>query len=249
MSTVEHEAALEAADTQDTERAERPVLRREFAAEIHRGDGRTVDVRVVPYGETITHNDGLGGVPKGVDYSEQWMPGVFAHQLSAANRVVGNVEHERGIGGMVARAVALRDVPGDGFHASFRMLKGQDGDKALELIEEGVLDGVSLEAAPVKSVKAGGVVQRVKANLFGVAFTRFAAYSGARVLAVREEPMLLEETETFPDMDPELVARCRQLGIRLPQRFEAHPQTGTPAETGTPADGTRQPTGTTQTEE
>lgn len=228
--------------TQETERAERPVLRREFVAEFTPGDGRTVDVRIVPYGERITHNDGHGGVARGVDYTEEWMPGVFDHQLGAANRVLANFEHQEGIGGVVGHGIALRSEQ-DGLHGSFRLHDTGDGDKTLALVRDGVLDGVSLEARPVKNVRtAQGVIQRVKANLHAVAFTRFAAFAGARVLAIREEPENIFDEEILPvGPDPELIERCRRLGIRLPQRYQAHPaETDTPAETGTSADGTRQ---------
>jgi HK97 family phage prohead protease len=244
MSSTLEEGGLAVADTQGVERAERPVLRREYAANIIRGDGRTVDVRIVPYGEVIEHNDGLGGERRGVTYREEFMPGVFGHQTNAAHRILANVEHQQGIGGLVARGVSVRDTP-DGFHGTFRMLDGQDADKALELIDAGVLDGVSLEAAPVKNIRSqDGVVQRVKANLINIAFTRFAAYSGAKVLAVREdEPdeQVTIDAEFLPlELDPELVERCRQLGMKLPQRYEAHPDvTDTPAEPGTSEDGTR----------
>src|SRR5689334_4916480 len=67
------------------------VIVRTFAAEMTAGDGRTVDVRIVPYGERITHNDGLGGVPKGVPYTEEWVPGAFADQARAAE--VGRAKH------------------------------------------------------------------------------------------------------------------------------------------------------------
>lgn len=224
------------------EAAERPLLRRTFAAHLETGDGRTVDVRIVPYGERITHNDGLGGVPRGVDYQEEWMPGAFDHQLNAAHRVVANFEHQPGIGGIVGKGVALRSQP-DGFHGSFRILDGPDGDKTLQLIREDVLDGVSLEARPVKTVRShDGVMQRVKANLVAVAFTRFAAFSGARVLAVREEADVVIDEALLPiEMDPELVERCRRLGLELPQRYRAQPaETDTPAEAGTSEDGTRQ---------
>jgi len=206
------------------------VIRREYPAELVRGDGRTVDVRIVPYGETISHNDGLGGVPVGVEYREEWLPGVFDHQLDAANRVVGNFEHQRGISGIVARAMELSERP-DGFHGTFRMLSGSDADKALELIDAQVLDGVSLEAVPVRSRKSkDGVIQRVRANLFGVAFTRFAAFTGAKVLAVREEAHVVEDDrDVFPEMDPALLARIANLGVRLPERLVAHPAEDTPA--------------------
>jgi hypothetical protein len=95
------------------------------------------------------------------------------------------------------------------------------------------------------------VVQRVKANLMGVAFTRFGAYSGAKVLAVREEAEQFVDAELLPfDMDPALVERLRARGVSLPDRYQAHPaETDTPAETGTSEDGTRQSVNTPTSED
>jgi HK97 family phage prohead protease len=160
------------------------VIRREFPAVLMpTGDGRTLDIRVIPYGETAKVRDGAGPV-----YEETWLPGVFERQESAPNRVLVNVEHEQGFGGVVGRGIELRDAQ-DGFHGEFRMLAGPDGDKALELVNEGVLTGVSVEAVPISSKRdANGVVQRVKARLINIALCRFPAFAGAEVLAVREQP-------------------------------------------------------------
>jgi HK97 family phage prohead protease len=222
------------------------TVKREFSAELTAGEGRTVDVRIVPYGEQITHNDGLGGLPVGVDYTEEWMPGVFSHQVNAAHRVVANFEHQEGIAGIVGKGIALREA-NDGFHGTFRILPTPAGETILSLLRDddgpAVVDGVSLEARPVKSVRgANGVVQRVKAHLSAVAFTRFSAYKGARVLAVRQQPQVIWDEELLPTgLSDETVERCRSLGIRLPQRYTAHPDdTDTPAETGTSEIGTRQ---------
>ena len=127
----------------------------------------------------------------------------------------------------------------DGLYGSFKIHEDADGDKTLMLVREGILDGVSLEAQPTKSIRtAAGVIRRVKANLYNVALTRYRAYQGAVVLALREE-MLLDEVLLPVPMDPELIERCRRLGIRLPERL-AHPaDTGTPLDSGTPEDGTR----------
>lgn len=232
---------------------EREVIHRTFAADLNPGDGRTVDVRIVPYGEQVQHNDGLGGLPKGQPYTEEWAPGTFAHQEKAANRVLANAEHQQGIAGVVGHGAALLERS-DGLYGSFKIHETPDGDKALILIREGVYNTVSLEARPVKSIRKAGVVLRVKAHLEAIAFSRFGAYAGAQVLAVREQAF--EDEEAIPedlkplDMDPETVERCRRLGISLPQRYEAHPaETDTPAQSGTSADGTRQTTGTPTTEE
>lgn len=226
------------------------MIRRSFAAELTAGDGRTVDVRIVPFGERISHNDGLGGLPRGEWYDEEWMPGVFDHQLNAAHRLLANFEHQQGIGNIVGKGVALRAEP-DGYHGSFRILDGEDGDKLLQLVPD-VVDMVSLEARPVKSVRSkDGVVQRVKAHLAGIAFTRFGAYEGAKVLAVREEAgRMIDEAFLPVDMDPELVERLRARGVQLPDRYQAHPEPAdTPAPAGTSKDGTRQPTFIESTED
>jgi len=241
MTTIEHESVTEA--------PERAFLVRTYEADVAVASGRTIDVRIVPYGETATVADGFGGAPRGVPYEEQWMPGVFSHQVNAANRVLANVEHERGIGGIVGHGIALREAP-DGFHGSFKAHENADGDKALMLVSEGVFAGISLEAIPVKNVRsAKGIVQRVKANLRGIAFCREGAFAGAQVLAVREG-IILDEELLPVEIDPELIERCRRLGIKLPQRYQAHPdELDTPAETGTSEDGTRPTDDSQSTEE
>lgn len=243
MSAPDETAAF-AAHMVDQERAERPVLIRQFDATLTPGDGRTVDVRVVPYGTPATVSD--DGV---TTYREQWDAGCFDDQLRAANRVdvLLNFEHERGIGGLVGRGVALRTAP-DGLHASFRLFETQDGDKALELVREGVLGGVSLEAYAKKSVRtAEGVVRRVKAHLDKVALCRRPAFASAVVLAVREETVFDEEMLPV-QFNPDLAAKLERAGIAVPASLKAHPaNTDTPAQSGTSEGGTRHD-GRTQSE-
>ncbi len=197
-----------------------------------------MDVRVVPYGEQIVHNDGGDG-RRVRPYREEFVQGAFAHQLNAANRVLVNVEHQEGIGGVVGHGKALVER-GDGLYGSFKIHENADGDKALMLLREGILDSVSLEFIATKSVRAGGdLIKRVKANLVNVALTRFGAYKGAAVLGLRQEIVLDEELlPIVPDL--ELMKRSYlAAGISLPEHLKAHPAEGTPAETGTPEDGTR----------
>lgn len=215
--------------------SDQPILYREYRAELQSGEGRTVDVRIVPYGVPADVSDG------GPVYREEWADGAFDDQLVAGHRlrVLLNFEHEMGIGGIIGKGVSLRSQP-DGLHGSFEILHGQDGDKALDLVRDGILGGVSLEAYAKKSIRtAAGVVRRVKAHLRNVALCRDPAFKDAAVLAVREEPFF--DQELLPvEIDPELVERCRRLGIRLPQRYQAHPErTDTPAMTGTSENGTR----------
>ncbi len=230
---------------QNTEPAERPVLRRDFEAELTPGNGRTVDVRIVPYGEIAEVSDG------GPMYREEWAPGCFDKQLVAGHRldVLLNFEHQPGIGGIIGKGIALRSQP-DGLHGSFQVLDGPDGDKALGLVNDGILRGVSLEAYARTSVRtADGVVRRVKAHLDKVALCRRPAYPNAVVLAVREE--VIYDEELLPiDIPTGTLERCRRLGIRLPQRYQAHPaEAGTPDVSGTPEDGTGQPTPTSSEEQ
>ena len=230
-----------------TERPERAVLLRTFDADITVGDGRTIDVRIVPYGVSADVTDDGGRTV----YREEWVAGAFDDQLVAGHRlkVMLNFQHLPGIANVIGRGVALRSEP-DGLHGSFRMSSTQDGDKALELVNDGILDSVSLEARAKKSIRtSAGVVRRVKAHLHDVALCREGAFADARVLAVREAPEMIFDEELLPvGIDPELVERCRRLGIAIPERLKAHPAPGTPEE-GTPESDTRHDGTQTEVEE
>lgn len=237
-------------EQQETERPERAVIRRTFAADMTPGEGRTVDARIVPFGVRITHNDGRGGVPKGVPYEEEWDGRAFDDQVRAAQsgrarHVLMNFEHEEGIRGIVGHGLMLR-AESDALYGSFELHETPDGDKALTLIRKGVLGGISLEAYSKTSIRdqTTGLVKRVKAHLDSVALCRRPAYQDAVVLALREESdeqEVIIDADLLPlDLDPDLIERCQALGISLPERYKAHPaETGTLAEASTPEDGTR----------
>lgn len=249
MSAADIGQAL--ADTQDTERAERPVLRREFEfrAEVD-GDGRTLEMRVVPFDEIGVAAD----PPDFTPYREQFMPGAFANQERAANRILLNFEHIQGLQGVVGHGVSLREAS-DGYYGTFRLHETPDGEKALTLLREKVIEHGSVEFLALKTVIRGGVKQRVKAHLDKLSLTRRTpVYKKTAVLGLREEveDEVVIGAELLPtQVDPELLERCRQLGITIPQRYQAHPaEADTPAnETGTPEDGTRQPENTPTSEE
>lgn len=135
----------------------------------------------------------------GPHYDEEWLPGVFEKQINAPNRVFVNVEHEKGFSGVVGRGAEFRETP-EGFEGSVRVLAGELGDRALELVNDGALTGVSVEAVPIKSQRtAEGIVQRVKARLTNIALCRNPAFVDAQVLAVREAPEEEREEITVPD--------------------------------------------------
>lgn len=238
MSTTEHE--------QTTEPLERGVLCRSFAAEMTAGDGRTLDVRIVPYGVAAEVSD--DGRTR---YREMWMPGAFSDQVRGAqagraSHVHVNFRHGQTFGDVIGHGLDLVERE-DAFYGSFKILDGPDGDKALELVRAGALSKVSLEAFAKKTVRsAEGIVQRVKGHLVNIALTPQGAFDDAAVLAIREEIVAAEAEEEIAslDMDAETVARLQRAGIALPARYsttdKAHPENGHPAaESGTPEDGTR----------
>lgn len=229
----------------NTETPERAFLVREFVAADLAVKGRTVDVRLVPFGEVARVAD----PPDYVEYDEEWMPGAFDHQLNAANRIHAKYGHSKHVIDVVGHGIELRSEQ-DGYHVSTKIHRTPQGDTTLELLNDGALPCVSLEAHPVKSVRSSaGVVQRMKANLSGFAFCRQGAFAGAQVLAIREaQDPIIDEALLPVDMDPGVVERLRRLGVALPDRYQAHP-VDTPAQAGTSEDGTRQPQDTSTSEE
>jgi HK97 family phage prohead protease len=186
----------------------------------------------VPFGEVARVAD----PPNFEEYSEEWMPGCFDHQMTAANRIHANYEHMQGPTHVVGHGVSLR-AEADGYHVTSTIHRTNAGDTTLELLNAGALPCVSLEARAVRNTRTtNGVIQRVKANLRGFAFCRQGAFAGAQVLAVRaaeEQETTFDQSLIASNIDPDVIARCRRLGLELPQRYKAHPA-GTPAQTGTP---------------
>jgi HK97 family phage prohead protease len=224
----------------EIQRDENGLLCRSFSAEMSAGDGRTIDVRIVPYGVPAeVSDDGR------TSYREMWMPGAFSDQARGAqagraSHVMVNFRHGGTFGDVIGHGVSLVERD-DAFYGSFKILDGPDGDKALELVRAEALSKVSLEAFAKKTARtAEGIVQRIKGHLVNIALTPQGAYDAAAVLAIRETHVAEVAAKVASlDMDTETVERLKRAGISLPERYdqtaeaEAHPA-GHPADGGTP---------------
>lgn len=178
---------------------EREVLVREFPVDlVEGGDGRTIEARIVPYNVPTRVSD-----HGGPSYVETWLPGAFDKQARAADKVKVwlNFEHEDGLRGIVGHGAELQSRQ-DALYGTFRVHNNADGDKALQMVHDGLLTGISLEAIAMRSRRTvAGVVERVRAHLDKVSLCRFPAFEDAQVLAVREAPEG-EESEPEPSEEP-----------------------------------------------
>lgn len=217
MTEVQEEAGVETGG--------REVLVRTFGVRAEMADDRTIDVRVVPFDEIVTVAD----PPDFKPYKEQWMPGVFSHQENAANRIylrVGsghdqvdaNGKRKPGLAGVVGHGQTLVGRE-DGYHARFKMHAGAEADTARELVSDGVIKGVSAEFFEKRNMRTrDGVLRRMKADLDSVLLTPTPAYTKAQVLAMREEDVVtLDEEMMPPPINKQLLERCADLGIDLPE--------------------------------
>jgi HK97 family phage prohead protease len=200
---------------------------RTFEAELAPGDGRTLEARIAPYNTPARVAD----PPDFTPYQEVFAPGAFERQLSAPDRVRIwlNFEHEQGLRGIVGHGLQLHDRS-DGLHGDFRVMENADGDKALQLVHEGLLTGLSVEFAALRSRTIDGVVHRLRAHISAVSLCRFPAYQGAEVLAVREEPTVTRPALVVPVLDPDLTERLGRLGVTPLQRMSvtSRPWNGSP---------------------
>ncbi len=228
-------------ETEVVAEPESGLLCRAFAAEMSAGDGRTIDVRIVPYGVAAeVSDDGR------TSYREMWMPGAFSDQVRGAaagraSHVHVNFRHRQSFSDVIGHGIALAERE-DAFYGSFKILDGPDGDKALELVRADALSKVSLEAYSKKTNRVNGIVQRVKGHLVNIALTPQGAFDAAAVLAIREEQLTADNRAdeiAALNMNPELVERLKRAGISLPERYdhavevdEAHPAEH-PADGGT----------------
>lgn len=151
------------------------------------GAGRTVFGVVVPYGQVAEVNDGRG------PYRESFVAGAFARSVAdrgAKVRLFINHDTMRRL--PIGRATELADRP-DGLHGAFVVSATRDGDEALTLVRDGVVDSFSVGFRPLRERSVGGVVERTEAALREVSLVAMPAYAGALVGGVRSVPHLSAE--------------------------------------------------------
>jgi HK97 family phage prohead protease len=198
----------------------RDILVRTFAVQAEAGDGRTINVRVVPFNEVADVAD----PPDFKPYKEQFMRGAFARNVPHAHRIRLRSDHaalddnggrKSGTAGIVGTGKSLTETD-SGYEGEFQFLDTPDAMTARELVLNGGYDGVSAEFLPIRSAWVDGVKQRQVAHLDSVALATGPAYSSAAILSLREE-QIVDESLMPPPPNPELVARCAELGIELPE--------------------------------
>ncbi len=196
------------------------------------GDGRTLEGLVIPFDIEARVSD----PPTFEPYMESISPGAFRSVVNAPNRVLLDFEHYGAmndalgsmgsIAGTLGHAVHLEER-GDGLYGQFRVLRGPDGDKALELAREGVLGGFSAAMKPLRSARtAGGTMRRLKMHLDRVSLCRVGAYEQARVMAIRTEQIIDADDYAQP-LDPELALRLAKVGVALPDAYKPATDEGT----------------------
>jgi len=149
---------------------------------------RTVEGLLVPWGKVARSAGAAYTFARG---SLSW---------AETSRVKLNREHNRRDVVGVARRLEVTD---EGLVGTFKVARGEDGDRVLSLAEDGVLDGFSIEAEFdeggvewSRNGDGGGVRRVSRARLAGVAITSSPAFDDARVSGVAASR---EEINTMPD--------------------------------------------------
>lgn len=197
----------------ETPAADRPTLARTVELTEIGTDGRNVEMLCAPFNTPATVID----PPDFSPYEEEFARGAFAGATKAPNRVLLEFEHfHPGLSGVIGHGASLEERD-DALYGRFRVTEHSDGDKALQLIKDGVLTAASVFFAPIKSARsATGVMRRLYVKLDRVALCREGAYPQAQVLAVRSAPVI-PPADLIPTFDPELAARLEAAGLTVPE--------------------------------
>jgi HK97 family phage prohead protease len=149
-----------------------------------RSDGRTVYGLAVPFDRETVVDDGHG------QYREVFRHGAFRQSINVGiERVKFFVNHNHRDRKLpIGRAVNLREDR-SGLVGEFRVSNTRDGDEAIELVRDGVLDSFSIGFAEIagKDRKTRDLVERLEVKLREVSLVAFPAYAGALVGGLRAE--------------------------------------------------------------
>jgi hypothetical protein len=169
------------------------------------GDGRTAVLRLLSYAQDYTVSDDGAHT-----YTERWASGAFRRSFGHAKNAVKvplTYEHPSPVMGRAlpvgGSTRAWED--GDAVMVEGRISRTQAGDDLVELLRDGVVQGVSVEATVFRSKAMVGGFERQEAALRAVAFTCYPQYADAGLVAMRAE--ILDETAT-----PRLTAVAARFG-------------------------------------
>jgi HK97 family phage prohead protease len=134
---------------------------------------RIIRGRALPYGET------------GIKFGRKFRFAPGSLRWAEMSRIKLLRDHDRAQA--IGVAIELKDAPPGGFDVAFKVARGEAGDRALALAEDGVLDGLSVGVDVVDAVadplNRGGVLVNV-ADLREVTLTPMPAFDSARVTSV-----------------------------------------------------------------
>ena len=138
---------------------------------------RMVEGIVVPWEETTFLTEHRAG--------ERFLPGSLTQSVAQrGNRIklfVGH-DHSRAVG----RAVGWNPDDDRGLWGSFQIRSGEEGDRVLLDVAEGMADAFSVGFRPIRDRRADdGAREIIEAALHEVSLLPVGAYDGAQVLAMR----------------------------------------------------------------
>ena len=200
-----------------------------------RSDGRTVYGIAMPFDTEAVVNDGFG------PYTEIFRKGSFAKTIrERADRIKLCVNHDKLRRLPIGKAVSLRE-DSSGLFGEFRVSRTAEGDEALTLIRDGVVDAFSVGFIPDKEREvARGVIERTEVKLSEVSVCSFPAYEKALIAGVRSEfGVSDEEMERLLELirnQPHLLTLLAQEAGRMVTSMPTSPDTPTEGAVTTPLD-------------
>ena len=168
-----------------------PALPIEIRSEEEEGevsDGRTIEGRMVPFGEVIE----VEGT------REAFMPGVFAG--TDPSEVVVLWQHDRSQ--PIGRMTEIREEE-DGYYGTLRLASTPRALEAAALSAERVIRGLSVGFIPDRTTRRSGIREHTRARLIEISLVTFPAIPGAAITATREEAVM--DTPATEQIEGELL--------------------------------------------
>lgn len=202
------------------------MLSREVAGYEMKGDGRTVEVLIVPWDKPTEVTDivNVAGREVGCTYLEQFARGSLSRMAAAPHRVTLTYGHSDGFGDVLGQGLRYDDSA-EGAVGTFKLY-----DATAERAREAIADmGMSLRFLRVKPragiERPGQLVTRESVIPRHVAAVRAPAYEDARVLAIREsDEQAAIEAEIAADREQSDAILQAQLEDRLTRLGELPPE-------------------------